>query len=200
MALDGAEHHHVVEIGALQPRADLRGKEGGDCRDRLAAREQPAAQAWQRGAPVEAEALRRHRGTARRVCRDLEPRILGVGDDVGEAVQAARARPLRPRRDDDRGLGGALADQPVRLQLAQGLAQGDQAHPETACQLRLGRQRSADLHHAAPDRIAQMLRSLAIQRAVGAIERTGEGDGGRHAELGSGRFGCYDIMKPAAAG
>ena len=73
--------------------------------------------------------------------------------------------------DNDRRLGRALADQAIGFEVAQGLANGDQADAEMVSDRRFLRQFAADGIAAIGNRFAQHVGELAVERAVRPPQR-----------------------------
>ena len=117
---------------------------------------------------IEDRARRRRRLAA--IADDLEPRVARVGVDVGEVAEGRGELRHRRAGGDHRGLGGALPDEAVGLELAERLPYGDQADAEAPGDIGLLGQGRAERIGSVDDRRAQDRGKLAIERAVVAEE------------------------------
>jgi len=169
-ALHRLEDQHVGEVVLVELLANVGREVGGDLRLALLSDRQDAAQAIAGVLVVQPEMPGKHRRLLLAIGLNLELRIPCEGGHVGEVLEVPAEIDRRVARDDDRGLGRALLDEPVGLQLAQGLPDGDQADAEMLRDVRFLGKLAADDKVSVRDWLAQDVGELAVQRTVGAAK------------------------------
>jgi hypothetical protein len=187
-ALHRPEDDDIVEIGARQIIADRRRKIDGDFRFALVAYHQHAAQTMAMGRWRETKSAGSKVRTLATPTSNIQTSVAGQLDKISKAIQMGTESHAWRARNNDGGLGSPFANQPVGLQITQGLADCDQANAETVCKLRLGRQCVTNRKAAGCNVLPQDLPKLAIEWSVAARQPMSWPFTGRKV---SGRFRGY---------